>query len=95
LTIVNEHPRAVDVGVNGLSYTVQPGQHLGPVPVIPRADRNDAYSAVVHGTQCGTGDSSPFFQKPPGSSITMLLVPEGACDPAGSGVPNLNVVLEG
>ena len=71
------------------------GQRLGPVPVVPAADLNDVYSAVVHGTQCGLGDAGPLFQKGPGSSVTMRLKPQGNCDPAGPGVPNLDVAFEG
>ncbi len=81
--------------MNGVSYTVEAGQRLGPVPVIPAADHNDTYTAVVHGTTCGLGDGGPHFQKGPGTAATMRFIPQGSCDPAGPGVPNLGLVFEG
>jgi hypothetical protein len=95
LTIINEHPKPVELKVNGLSFTLAAGERRGPVPVIPAADSNDTYTAVVQGTDCGLGDAGPHFQKGPGTSVTMRLVPFGTCDPAGSGVPNLSLKFEG
>jgi hypothetical protein len=97
LTIVNEHPKAVDVTVNGVAYVVAAGKRLGPVPVIPAPDRNDTYGAVVHGTNCGLGDGGPDFQEGAGTSVTMRFeaTPSDVCDAAGPGVPNLKLVWEG
>src|SRR5439155_1823783 len=95
LTIVNQHPNRVEVNINGASYNLAPGQRLGPVPFVPDPEGHESYSAVVAGTSCGLGDSGiPALEKPPGTSVTMRLTPQGACDPAGPGVPNLDVAFE-
>jgi hypothetical protein len=96
LTIKNEFPRPVDVTVNGAAYHLRVGEVRGPVPVEPKADRNDTYTVVMSGTNCGLGDAGPHFQSGAGTSVTLRVVTfvGGGCDPA-AGVPNIGVAWEG
>src|SRR5205085_2240257 len=47
LTIVNQHPSRVQVSINAGSYSLAPGQRLGPMPFVPDPEGHESYSAVV------------------------------------------------
>ena len=85
LTIVNEHPLAVVVTVNGRTFQLAPGAQAGPV-AIPRYDHgNDVVEVkLVQEPTCGTGDADRYFPAP-GSYRMAIVASPGRCQP---GVPS-------
>ena len=81
LTVVNQHPSAVKVTVNGRVFTLAAGQRSGPV-AIARADHgNDVVEAtLVQEPSCGTGDADSYFPKPGNYTMTVVAGP-GLCQP--------------
>lgn len=65
LTVVNEYPRPVELTVNGVVWTLAPGQSAGPTAV-PRFDHgNDIIGIkVLPFAGCGDGDADGYFATP-------------------------------
>jgi hypothetical protein len=81
LTVVNQHPSAVKVTVNGRTFTLAPGEAAGPVSVTTPAHGNDVVEvALVQEPSCGTGDADRYFPKPGGYTMTVVAGP-GLCQP--------------
>jgi hypothetical protein len=81
LTIVNQHPAAVKVTVNGRTFTLAPGEKTGPAAVTRAANGNDIVEvALVQTPSCGTGDADSYFPKPGDYTMTVVAGP-GLCQP--------------
>lgn len=81
LTVVNQHPSAVKLTVNGRTFTLAPGQQSGPVSITMAASGNDVVEvALVQEPSCGTGDADRYFPKPGGYTLTVTASP-GLCQP--------------
>lgn len=86
LTLINQHPKAVRVSVNGVTYTVGPGRRVGPVAVEPSQDGNDVISMSLVGMpSCGTGGAGSDFQGGAGRAFTLTIVASGDCPLDGGG----------
>ena len=81
LTVVNEHPMAVIVTVNGKTVQVAPGQQSRPVAVSRSASGNDVVEVkLVQEPSCGTGDADRYF--PTAGSYRMIVsASPGLCQP--------------
>ena len=81
LTLVNEHPFAVIVTVNGKTLQVAPGQQAGPVAVSRSASGNDVVEVkLAQEPTCGTGDADRYFPAPGSYRMTISASP-GLCQP--------------
>jgi hypothetical protein len=81
LTVVNQHPSAVKVTVNGRIFTLAPGDQAGPVVISMAADGNDVVEVtLVQAPSCGTGDADSYFPKPGNYTMTVVAGP-GLCQP--------------
>jgi hypothetical protein len=81
LTVVNQHPSAVKVTVNGRSVTLAPGEHSAPVAITMGANGNDVVEAsLVQEPSCGTGDADTYFPTPGNYTMTVTAGP-GLCQP--------------
>ena len=88
LTVVNEHPMAVIVTVNGKTVQVAPGQQSGPVAVSRSASGNDVVEVkLVQEPSCGTGDADRYFPTAGSYRMTVSASP-GLCQP---GMPGASV----
>jgi hypothetical protein len=88
LTVVNQHPSAVKLTVNGRTFTLAPGERAGPVAITMAANGNDVVEvALVQEPSCGSGDADSYFPKPGSYTLTVVAGP-GLCQPgvAGPGV---------
>ncbi|HUR22605.1 MAG TPA: hypothetical protein VMZ73_01915 [Acidimicrobiales bacterium] len=81
LTVVNQHPSAVKLTVNGRSFTLAAGEQSGPVAVTRAANGNDVVEvSLVQEPSCGTGDADTYFPKPGDYTMTVGAGP-GLCQP--------------
>ncbi len=81
LTVVNQHPFAVKLTVNGRSFTLAPGQQSGPVAITMAAGGNDVVEVtLVQEPSCGTGDAGGYFPKP-GNYTMIVTASPGLCQP--------------
>ena len=81
LTVVNQHPSAVKLTVNGRAFTLAPGQQSGPVGITMAAGGNDVVEvALVQVPSCGTGDAGGYFPKPGRYTMTVV-AGQGLCQP--------------
>ena len=81
LTVVNEHPLAVVVTVNGKTFEVAPGQRVGPAAITRSASGNDVVEvALLEERTCGTGDADRYFATP-GSYLMTITPSPGLCQP--------------
>lgn len=81
LTVVNQHPSAVKVTVNGRTFTLAPGEQAGPVGITTEAHGNDVVEVtLVPAPSCGTGDADSYFPKPGSYTMTIGAGP-GLCQP--------------
>lgn len=81
LTVVNQHPFAVKLTVNGRAFTLAPGQQSGPVAITMAAGGNDVVEVtLVQEPSCGTGDAGGYFPKPGNYTLTVTASP-GLCQP--------------
>lgn len=81
LTVVNQHPSAVKLQVNGRAFTLDPGQQSGPVAIAKAAGGNDVVEvALVQEPSCGSGDAGGYFPKP-GSYTMTVIAGQGLCQP--------------
>jgi hypothetical protein len=88
LTVVNQHPSAVKLTVNGRTFTLAPGERAGPVAITTPAHGNDVVEVtLVQEPSCGTGDADSYFPKPGSYTMTVVAGP-GLCQP---GMPGPDV----
>jgi hypothetical protein len=88
LTVVNQHPSAVKLTVNGRTFTLGPGERAGPVAITMAANGNDIVEvALVQEPSCGSGDADSYFPKPGSYTMTVVAGP-GLCQP---GMPGPSV----
>ena len=81
LTIVNNSSSAVLLKVNGRSFTLDPGQKVGPVPITRSADGNDVIELrLAQVPTCGMGDADGYFARPGNYVLTIESTP-GSCNP--------------
>ena len=81
LTVVNQHPSAVKLIVNGRGFTLAPGQQSGPVAITMAAGGNDVVEvSLVPEPSCGSGDAGGYFPKP-GSYTMTVVAGQGLCQP--------------
>ena len=81
LTVVNQHPFAVKVTVNGRTVTLAPGEKSGPAATTTAAHGNDIVEVtLVQEPSCGTGDAGSYFPKPGNYTLTISASP-GLCQP--------------
>ena len=81
LTVVNQHPSAVKLTVNGRAFTLAPGEQAGPVAITTEAHGNDVVEVtLVQAPSCGTGDADSYFPKPGSYTMTVMASP-GLCQP--------------
>lgn len=81
LTVVNQHPFAVKLTVNGRVFTLAAGQQSGPVAVTMAAGGNDVVEVtLVQEPSCGTGDADSYFPRPGNYTLTVVASP-GLCQP--------------
>ena len=81
LTLVNHHPSAVKVTVNGRTFTLAPGEMSGPVGITTESHGNDVVEVtLVSAPSCGTGDADSYFPKPGSYTLTIVASP-GLCQP--------------
>lgn len=81
LTVVNQHPSAVKLTVNGKAFTLAPGQQTGPVAIAMAAGGNDVVEvSLVQEPSCGSGDAGGYFPKP-GSYTMTVMAGQGLCQP--------------
>jgi hypothetical protein len=81
LTVVNQHPSAVKLTVNGRAFTLAPGQQSGPVAITMAPGGNDVVEvALVQEPSCGSGDAGGYFPKP-GSYTMTVVAGQGLCQP--------------
>ena len=73
VNVVNEHPQAVTVKVNGQTFTLGAGQQSGAVAVARPDHGNDTVEVgLVADPSCGTGDADGYFAK--GGSYRLAVV---------------------
>ncbi|HEX2048128.1 MAG TPA: hypothetical protein VHF27_10205 [Acidimicrobiales bacterium] len=81
LTVVNEHPLAVAVTVNGKTFQVAPGQQSAPTAITRSASGNDVVEVtLVQQPSCGTGDADRYFPAVGSYRMTISAGP-GLCQP--------------
>lgn len=81
LTVVNQHPFAVKVTVNGRTLTLAPGERSGPAATTTAAHGNDIVEVtLVQEPSCGLGDADRYFPKPGDYTLTISASP-GLCQP--------------
>ena len=81
LTVVNQHPSAVKLTVNGRTFTLAPGEHSGPVAITRAANGNDVVEVfLVQEPSCGSGDADSYFPRPGNYTMTVVAGP-GLCQP--------------
>jgi hypothetical protein len=81
LTLVNEHPLAVTVTVNGKTFQLAPGQQVGPAAITRVPSGNDTVeAALVQEPSCGTGDADRYFPTAGSYRMTITAGP-GLCQP--------------
>ena len=88
LKVVNEHPFAVILTVNGRVFQLAPGEQAGPVQITRYDHGNDIVEAkLVQEPTCGMGDADGYFATP-GSYRMAVVASPGLCQP---GMPGPNV----
>ena len=81
LTVVNEHPFAVVVTVNGKTFQVASGAQVGPAAISRSASGNDVVEvALAQQATCGTGDADRYFPAAGSYRMTITASP-GLCQP--------------
>ena len=81
LTIINQHPFAVKVTVNGRTLTLAPGEKSGPAATTTAAHGNDTVEVtLVQEPSCGLGDAGRYFPTPGDYTMTISASP-GLCQP--------------
>ena len=81
LTVVNQHPFAVKVSVNGRTFTLAPGERSGPAATTTAAHGNDIVEVtLVQEPSCGLGDADRYFPSPGSYTMTISASP-GLCQP--------------
>lgn len=81
LTVVNQHPSAVKLTVNGRTFTLAPGEQSGPVAITRAANGNDVVEVfLAQEPSCGTGDADSYFPRPGNYTMTVVAGP-GLCRP--------------
>lgn len=81
LTVVNQHPFAVKVSVNGRTFTLAPGEQSAPAATTTAAHGNDIVEVtLVQEPSCGVGDADRYFPKPGSYTMTITASP-GLCQP--------------
>ena len=90
VNVVNEHPQAVTVKVNGRAFTLGPGQQSGAL-TLARADHgNDTVEvSLVADPSCGMGDADHYFAK--GGSYRMAVVAGRSVCQGGVAGPDVRV----
>lgn len=84
VNVVNEHPQAMHIRVNGKTFTLSPGQQSGPVMIVRYDHGNDIVEAsTVQEPTCGMGDADGYFPTP-GSYRLAVVAGRGLCP---NGVP--------
>lgn len=93
VSIINRYTGAVQVTVDGHSYTVASQAAVGPVTVTPAASGNDIISVTsVADPTCGVGDAMKYFYA--GSSYELQIAAGGGrCTTSNGGItgPSFNV----
>ena len=88
VSIINHYTGAVQVTVNGQTYTLEPQTAVGPVLVTPAASGNDAIAVgSVADPTCGLGDAMKYFYA--GKSYELQISAAGGGTCAG-GIPGPN-----
>lgn len=81
LTVINQHPSAVKLTVNGRAFTLAPGERSGPVAITRAANGNDVVEVfLVQEPSCGSGDADSYFPRPGNYTMTVVAGP-GLCQP--------------
>lgn len=81
VTVVNQHPSAVKLTVNGRTFALAPGEQSGPVAITMSASGNDVVEVtLVQEPSCGTGDADSYFPRPGRYTMTVVAGP-GLCQP--------------
>ena len=81
LTVVNQHPSAVKLTVNGRTFALAPGEQAGPVAITPGANGNDVVEVTLaQEPSCGTGDADTYFPRSGSYTMTVVAGP-GLCQP--------------
>lgn len=79
VTVVNEHPNAVVVTVNGREFRLEPGAEVGPLDLPLPANGNDVVDVrSVIDPACGLSDVSDFFQAG-GRYRLAIVATQGVC----------------
>ncbi|MGI9021953.1 MAG: hypothetical protein ACR2HV_01730, partial [Acidimicrobiales bacterium] len=79
VTLVNDYPGAVTVKLNGQSYALAEGEHVGPVEVTLTPNGNDVVEmALTAEPTCGQGDAGGYFQ-PGGTYLLTVTAGPGMC----------------
>ena len=72
VTLLNNHPNAVEVIVNGRPFPLAPAQEVADVE-LPLSSRGDVIQVRVAGQDCGGTDSGVIFKA--GASYNLTVVP--------------------
>lgn len=88
VTLLNDHPSAVELVVNGRSFPLNPAQEVADVD-LPLSSRGDVIQVRVAGQDCGGTDSGVIFKA--GGSYDLTVVPgETVCN-GGTARPRLTL----
>ena len=88
--MVNEHPLAVVVKVNGKTFQVAPGQQAGPTAITRSPGGNDVVEAALEQEPaCGIGDADRYF--PSAGSYRMTISASPGLGPSGVPWPAVKV----
>jgi hypothetical protein len=90
VNVVNEHPQAVSVKVNGRAFTLGPGQQSGPLTIARSDHGNDTVEvSLVADSSCGMGDADGYFSR--GGSYRMAVVAGRSVCQGGVAGPDVRV----
>lgn len=89
VNVVNQHPLAVAIEVNGSTFTLAPGQQSGPVAIQRYPHGNDIVEvSLVQEPTCGMGDAGGYFTTPSSSYTLTVVASKGLCQ---AGMPSPEV----
>jgi len=91
VTIVSQHPAAVQLMINGGIYQLAPGQVLPDVAIVASPEGHDIVEIrMATALPCGLGDSMDYFDAGGSYRFTVAIAP-GVCDLNGSAQFNFTV----
>ena len=91
VTIVNQHPAALQLMINGGIYQLAPGQVIPDVEIVASPEGHDIVEIrMATALPCGLGDSMDYFDAGGSYRFTIAIAP-GMCDLNGS--PQFNFTV--